>query len=241
VVLRQYGSLRMDMNRKQFLVRGLTGAAALAAGAMAQGQLVDTRADWRERDFRRLMARPARYRQVYDIVAINHGIFLNNIKNSLNGFQFGLDLTPRQFHIVAALHGPANLLNLDDAAWARYPLGEFIGLKDPKTGRWARRNLFLHGSADARDHDPDSERSVYQDKSITGLKRRGVSFLACHTAMEEQSRAMIARFRLQEKPEAMVRTLLGQHLLPGTFVVAAMVMAVALLQTDGHFSYITVP
>ncbi len=229
----------MNLDRKQFLVRSLAGAAALAAGTLAAGQLVDTHADWRERDFRRLLARPARYRQVYDIIAVNNGIFLNNIKNSLNGFQFGLGLAPREFHVVAALHGPSNLLNLDDAAWAGYPLGEFIGLKDPKTGTWARRNLFLASDAAAGDRNPDSERSIYQDKSITGLKARGVNFLACHTALEEQSRAMIARFRLQGTPEHLVQALLG-HLLPGTLVVAAMVMAVAVLQTDGHFSYITV-
>ncbi len=231
----------MSLDRKQFLTRGLAAMAALAAGTtVASAQLVDTRADWQAGDFFQLLRRPARYKQVYDIIAIDHGIFLNNIKNSLNGFQFGLGLKPAQFQVVAALHGPSNLLNLSDAMWDKYPLGAFTGLKDPRTGKWARRNLFYPSSARAGDNNPDSERSRYQDKSIAGLKARGVQFLACHTAMEEQSRVMIKKFKLAVTPDAMVRDWLA-HLQPKTFVVAAMVMAVALLQTDGHFSYITVP
>ncbi len=47
--------------------------------------------------------------------------------------------------------------------------------------------------------------SIYQDKSIAGLKRRGVVFPAGHTAMEEQSRIFIQRFHFRDQPKNNVR------------------------------------
>ena len=51
---------------------------------------------------------------------------------------------------------------------------------------------------------------------------------------------MVARrLKLATPPEEIAQDLLA-HTIPGTLVVAAMVTAVAVLQTDGRFSYITV-
>ena len=50
---------------------------------------------------------------------------------------------------------------------------------------------------------------------------------------------MIKLRGLSQKPEEIVQDWLS-HTLPGVMVVAAMVGAVALLQTEGHYSYITV-
>lgn len=229
----------MSVSRKEFLSLGLAGAAALALGQPAEAQLVERTGDWSPNAFRSLMSRPARYRQVYDITVINQGVFLNNIKNSLNGFQFSYGAVPAQINIVAALHGSANLLNFNDSMWAKYHLGEFTGVKDPATGAPAVRNIFYSSNADAYNRDPQEERSIYQDHSIQGLQKRGVQFLLCHTATEEQSRKLIRRFKLAGKPEEIVGDLLN-HKIPGSIVVPAMVAAVAVLQLEGRFSYITV-
>ncbi|MGI9071266.1 MAG: hypothetical protein ACR2JB_08105 [Bryobacteraceae bacterium] len=47
------------------------------------------------------------------------------------------------------------------------------------------------------------------------------------------------RLNLDESPEQVVRDLQA-HTVPGVLIVASMVAAVALLQTEGHYSYITV-
>jgi len=60
-----------------------------------------------------------------------------------------------------------------------------------------------------------------------------VKRLACHTATEEQARALIAHNHLTQQPEEIVKEMLA-HTLPEVLVVAAMVAAIALLQTDGH-------
>jgi len=234
------------MNRRSFVSTAATGVAALATLGTAcretEAQLVYTKSDWKLTEFNQLAKNPARVKQVYDIIPITDGRFLNNIKNSLNGLHFGFGIPEEQIKIVAAMHGPANMLNYDDFIWNKYQIGAWLKVTDPSTGQPAVKNPFypskagtpLHYSSD----NPDSGESLYQDTSIQALQHRGVKLLACHTATEEQARALIAHNRLTQQPEEIVKEMLA-HTLPEVLVVASMVAAIALLQTDGHYSYIT--
>lgn len=74
---------------------------------------------------------------------------------------------------------------------------------------------------------------------MQALQVRGVQFLCCHTATEEQARALIKQYDLAQQPEVIVKDLLA-HTVPGVLVVAAMVAAIALLQSEGHYSYVTI-
>ena len=74
---------------------------------------------------------------------------------------------------------------------------------------------------------------------MQGLQRRGVRFLSCHTALEEQVRQLIKHYKLSEDPETIVRDMLA-HTVPHVLVVASMVSAIALLQSEGRYSYVTV-
>jgi intracellular sulfur oxidation DsrE/DsrF family protein len=79
---------------------------------------------------------------------------------------------------------------------------------------------------------------VYQDTSVQALEVRGVQFLSCHTAAEEQARVLVRRNKLTQSPEEIVQDKLA-HTVPGVLVVASMVAAVALLQEEGRYTYIT--
>lgn len=72
---------------------------------------------------------------------------------------------------------------------------------------------------------------------MQALQARGVHFLSCHTALEEQVRVLIRRLKLPESPEEIARDMLA-HALPGVLVVAAMGAAIAVLQAEGHYAYI---
>jgi hypothetical protein len=209
----------------------------------ANSQLVDRRADWNVAEFDRLVKKPSRVKQVFDENQIGGGKFLNNIKNSLNGLHFGFNIPSEQIKIVAAMHGSANALNFDDYVWQKYRIGEWLQVPDPKTGQPAVGNPFFASKAAPEMHyatqDPDEENSVFQDVSIQALQLRGVQFLCCHTATEEQARGLIAHQNLRQQPEEIVKEMLA-HTLPDVLVVASMVAAIAMLQTDGHYSYITV-
>ena len=209
----------------------------------AQSQLVYNTSDWKVSDFDKVVKDPARIKQVYDVISIGEGKFLNNIKNSLNGLHYGFGVPVDQMKIVAALHGPTNMLNYDDFIWDKYKIGAWLKVEDPATGQAAVKNPYYASKAGPGLHyssqDPDSRDSVYQDTSIQALQSRGVKFLSCHTATEEQVRVLIKHNNLTEEPEQIVKEMLG-HTVPGVLVVASMVAAIALLQADGHYTYITV-
>ena len=232
------------LTRRLFVAQAAAGFATLQAlgqaAASEQPQLVWKSSQWKIEDFRKLVEDRARIKQVYDVTQINQGKFLNNVKNSLNGLRFGFDIPEQQIKIAVALHGPANMINYDDAIWAKYQVGEWLNVTDPATGKPAARNLYyLAKTQPGSAQDPDDPNSVDQDSSVQTLQTRGVQFLSCHTALEEQARALIRRNRLTESPEVIVQDMLA-HALPGVLVVASMVAAVALLQAEGHYTYVTV-
>jgi hypothetical protein len=211
------------MERRKFISR-----LALASAALS---------------FEKLLHHPARVKQMFEETKMEGGGFLNNIKNSLNGLHFGFGVPVEEIKIVAALHGPPNMLNYDDYVWNKYKIGEWLKIDDPATGKPATRNPFYPSKAgkDLRytSTDPNSSDSMYQDTSIQGLQARGVQFLSCHTATEEQARKLAQERHLPQDPEEIVRDMIA-HLLPHVLQVAAMGAAVALLQSEGHYTYTTV-
>jgi len=236
-----------DVTRRSLISRGALGLLTfgLFSGApdATEAQLVWKVSEWKLAEFGKLVQDPARIKQLYDIVQIGDGKFLNNIKNSFNGLQFGFAIPERQIKIVAALHGPANMLNYDDYVWQKYQIGEWLKVSDPATGKPAMKNVFYNSKIglnhQSAANDPDDANSIYQDTSIEALQARGAQFLSCHTALEEQVRALISRNKLSQSPEDIVKDMLG-HIVPGVLVVASMVAAIAVLQAEGHYTYITV-
>ncbi|WP_026442391.1 hypothetical protein [Pseudacidobacterium ailaaui] len=233
------------MSRRTFVssaTAGLAALGALSSAAEGHAQLVWTSKNWKLAEFETLLREPARIRQVYDVTQIGEGKFLNNIKNSLNGLRFGFNVPATQIKVVGALHGPANLLNYDDFIWEKYEIGAWLKVNDPATGKPAVRNPFFKSTVSNKSEDLsrlNDKNSFYQDTSMETLQARGVTFLSCHTATEEQARVLIQRNNWAKDPEEIVREMLS-HILPGVLVVASMVAAIALLQAEGHYTYITV-
>jgi hypothetical protein len=234
------------LTRRSFVTTAAAGIGAsgvFANGTPAAAQLVWNASDWKLAEFRKLMTHPSRIKQVYDVTRIDEGRFLNNIKNSLNGLRFGFGIPEEQIKVVAALHGPANMLNYDDTIWKKYRIGEWLKITDPATGKPAEKNIF-HAAVQKEPgskpiQDPQNEHSIYQAKTIQDLQARGAQFLSCHTATEEQARIIVRQQNLSQSPEEVVQDMLA-HTVPGVLVVASMVAAIALLQAEGHFTYITV-
>lgn len=231
-------------DRRSFFGKVAFGLAALgAASTPVDAQLVYKPAEWNSGDFDALIKHRARVKQVFDEIQIGGGRFLNNIKNSMNGLQFSFSIPADQIKIVSAMHGPANMLNFDDFIWNKYKIGEWLKIDDPKTAQPAVRNIYLvRKSAPETQNgtqDPSDENSAYQDASIQALQARKVQFLCCHTATEEQARALIKQYGLTQQPEEIVKEMLA-HTVPGVMVVPAMVSCIALLQSEGHYTYVTV-
>src|ERR1700684_2438345 len=237
----------INVTRRLLKSRGAAGLAALGlfdvAPRAAGAQLVWTTAEWKLADFQKLVNDPARIKQLYDVVQIGDGKFLNNVKNSFNGLRFGFGIPERQIKIAVALRGPANMLNYDDYVWEKYQIGEWLKVTDSVTGEPAVKNLFYASKTSLKQapapKNPDDQDSVYQDTSMQALQSRGAQFLSCHTALEEQARALISRNKLSQSPEDIAKDMLA-HTVPGTLVVASMVAAIALLQAEAGYTYITI-
>jgi hypothetical protein len=231
--------------RRSFVRRTASGLAAfgLFGGSprAAQAQLVWKASEWKLAEFQKLINVPARVKQVFDVVEISSGAPLNSIKNALNGLHFGFGIGKDQIKIVAGLHGAANMLNYDEYVWDKYKIGEWLNITDPATGKPAVKNVFYKSKGALKKElasiDPDDQDSIYQDTSMQALQARGVQFLSCHTALEEQVRVLIQRYKLRESPEQIMKDVLA-HTEPGVLVVAAMGAAIAVLQAEGHYTYI---
>jgi hypothetical protein len=233
------------MSRRSFVGSAATGVAAFGTwvnSVNAEGQLVYTTSDWKLAEFNQLVRSGAHVKQLFDILQISEGRALNSMKNSLNGLHCGFGIPNERIKIVAALHGPANMLNYDDFIWNKYKIGSWLKVMDPSTNQPALKNPYFASKAGSNSSyasdDPNSRDSLYQDTSIQALQRRGVQLLSCHTATEEQARGLIAQQNLTQKPEEVVQEMLA-HALPNVLVVPSMVAAIALLQTEGRYCYTT--
>lgn len=238
-----------DLTRRSFASKAAACFAALSSlstlNRPAQAQIVWTASEWKLGTFDQLLGEKARIKQLFDITQVENGAALAKVRNSLNGLHYGFGVPVEQIKVIGGLHGPANLLNYDDYVWSKYKIGAWLKITDPATGEPAVRNPYYVSrlSEDAAritaSTDPNDEASPLQDASMQGLQRRGVRFLGCHTALEEQVRQLIKHYNLSEDPETIVRDMLA-HTVPNVLIVASMVSAIALLQCEGKYSYVTV-
>jgi hypothetical protein len=248
------GDFRVDTTEgedsmSEFTRRSLLGGAvAVAATSMwnepVHAQYVWQKTDWQQAaEFDTLAHSSRRIKQALHSFIISDGRVLRTAKNSLNGLHFGAGMANDQVQVVCALNGPANLMNYSDYVWQKYRIGEFVKEDDPKTGEPAVRNIFYPSKAGPSmkyaSDDPSSPDSAYQDATVQGLQARGVKFLSCHSSIEEVSRGLIKKFGLSEQPEDVVKDIQA-HILPGVILVPALASALALLQTEGHYSYMAV-
>jgi hypothetical protein len=238
-----------DLTRRSFASKAAACIAAIGTFSnvrrSAEAQIVWNASEWKLSSFEELLHEKARIKQLFDITQVENGAALAKVKNSLNGLHYGFGVPVDQIRVIGGLHGPANLLNYDDYVWSKYKIGAWLKIDDPQTGQPAVRNPYylskLTGSAAniTGSTDPNNENSALQDASMQCLQRRGVRFLGCHTALEEQVRQLIKHYNLSEEPETIARDMLA-HTVPNVLIVASMVSAIALLQCEGQYSYVTV-
>lgn len=231
------------MNRKGFIAASTLLAAASGA-ASAQSvpggtHFVERRADFDAAGFDAAVGRPAEIRQLYEAVVFRPSL-LNNVKNSLNGLQFGFGYAPAAIGVALAGHGPSAVYGYGDAVWAKYRLGEFFKLADAG-GTPVVSNVFLRQRAPLnRGANPDDAAGMYQDASIEMLQHRGLVVLTCHTAVEEQSKAIVTRgFAPPSMTAKDVAEDILTNLIAGAIVVPSMVAAVAVLQSRYRYTYIS--
>lgn len=189
--------------------------AALAQGAPTAGQQA------RGWDLSWLDRLTARHKQVFDVGPINVPVSpLRIVSNYYAGFDQVLGLRAPDVQAVIGIAGSGYPINATDAAWARFRLGERYELRDPDTGQFATRNIYLERPAG----HPE------QDHTVRSLQRRGAIFWMCNNALT----GLAQRFATEDRrPVAEVRAELVAELLPGVIIVPAHTMLLGLVQERG--------
>lgn len=218
-------------NRREFLgslaLRGAAlamGAAACApAGAARQAPApaplppVAKDGPW---DNSWLDGLTAKHRQVFDISAYQDGGGLFYAKNWFNAHRDAYGLSYPDVQAVLGIHGPAYPIVFADAVWAKFQLGKRGKIKDPRTGKWAVRNVLWQ---------PREGEEMYE-YSVNALQQRGAKLIFCNNVLRFLTRTFARETGVA--PEAMRAGLLA-GLLPDVTVVPAMVAALGMAQERG--------
>ncbi len=161
------------------------------------------------------------YRQMYDMPEPNNGFGLIwSHVYLLTGAQ-GYGVSESELGVVVVLRHTAIPIAFNDAAWAKYSLGEFFKINYPATKAAATRNPF----ANIRPGDlPVAEAAL--DKLVA----RGVMFAVCNTAITVRSGIVAKQMGLRAED---VKKDWIESVLPGVQVVPSGVVAVNGAQARG--------
>jgi intracellular sulfur oxidation DsrE/DsrF family protein len=181
------------------------------------------------------------HRCLFDFPQHKNGAPLLHILNYLNTYNEAYKAAPGSVGAVGTFYSIGNqssiALGFNDAMWAKYGLGEYLGLKD-KAGRAYARNVFQQPTPD----DAHLLIQAFQTPNIpelagalpalgiASLQKMGTKFLLCANALGAWCFELQARGK--GKSEAIEKEL-RVNLLPGVTIVPAMVIAIEKAQTAG--------
>jgi len=164
-----------------------------------------------------------------------------HILNYLNTYHEAYKTTPGQVAAVGTFYslGQQSSISLafNDAMWAKYGLGEYLGLKDA-SGKPYTRNVFNKVTAD----DGHLVMAAIQSPpipalapalpmlGIENLQKMGTTFLLCNNAFQGWCAELEARGKGKM---ADILTELKANMLPGVVLVPAMVIAIDAAQKAG--------
>jgi intracellular sulfur oxidation DsrE/DsrF family protein len=212
-------------SRRRFLGLAGAGAAALGAGlvpAAAAQPPSDTPRPQSKWDLRWIDELGGRHRQVFDLGTPD----LHAVANYLRAFREVYGLAHPDVVAVVGIASYAFPVNATDALWEKYELGLRWRVRDPATGKPARRNIFLaEAPADAPVH--------VREASLPQLTGRGVRFWQCDNGLQ----GVANRLARETKGDAVeIEAEIRENLHPWVHLVPAHVMLVGLLQERG-FAY----
>lgn len=215
--------------RRAFLGRLAAGAVALGlTGSVSKAFAAErlTAADITPSD-KWLQSVTGKHRQFFDMPAHQNGMGLLHVRNYLNTLRDTYHVNHPDATAVVGLYGGTTLLGFNDAMWKKYELGKVLKVMDgsnaPATG-----NVFYAAPAGAASLAlTGAPLSIPADTSISALQQRGAVFIMCNNAFN------LWMGLLGGAKSAELRTEFEANMLPGIFLVPAMVVAVNQAQTHG--------
>ena len=224
-------------HRRSFL-GGMFGAVAAAslttAGARAAEPQVSGPDDW-------IKEVKGTHRCLFDFPQHKNAMPLLHILNYINTYSAAYKTGPGQVGAVGTFYSAGNQssisLGFNDAMWAKYELGTYLGLKDA-AGTPYTRNVFnrptskdLHLLMEAIDSPMiPALADAVPALGIESLQKMGAKFLLCANALGIWCLELEARGKGKA---ADIEKELRANLLPGVTIVPAMVIAIEKAQEAG--------
>lgn len=204
--------------RRSFVAQLSAGAAALLAGraALAHAEVRPGTADAIDPWVAKVRGK---YRQVFDAVSPNEGLGAAFALNFIDSATKAHSLTPSDISAVLVLRHMAMPLALNDAAWAKYHIGEMLNVTDPSTKAPATRNIY-------RTNIMMRPGLSYEEMAA----KRGVVITACGMALTLLAGMMAEKMKMDP---AATEADWKASIIPGAYVAPSGVYAVNRAQQAG--------
>jgi intracellular sulfur oxidation DsrE/DsrF family protein len=196
------------------IVGGLTGIVALTGARPAARGPEPVKEEW-------LARLTGAHRQLFDAPTPNGGIPLVHVLNYYDTYNKAFGVADKDVNGVLTFYGATTFYALNDAAWAKYRLGEFLDTKDAK-GTPATANPWRTA--------PEILGMTLPQASVESLQQRGATFILCNNALTIFS-GLLAKARGLDANA--VYQDLKANILPGVTLVPGMVVAIEQAQRAG--------
>jgi len=229
-------------NRRGFLGRLFGGVAATAAmSAVVDAQAPKGAAAAATGPDAWIREVKGTHRCLFDFPQHKGGAPLLHILNYLNTYNEAYKAAPGSAGAVGTFYSIGNQssisLAFNDAMWAKYQLGDYLGLKD-KNGKAYTHNVFHRPTPDdaviliaAFQTPPIPELApAVPALGIESLQKMGTKFLLCANALGAWCLELQARGKGKS---ADIEKELRANVLPGVTIVPAMVIAIEKAQAAG--------
>ena len=167
----------------------------------------------------------SKHKQFFDAPAPAGGIPLVHVMNYYDTYNKAFNVKDADIDAVLTFYGSTTFHGLNDAMWAKYALGEFFEIVDPKTGQPATANPWRSA--------PVVLGMTLPAASIESLQKRGATFILCNNALTIFS-GLLAKARGLDA-DAVYGDLVS-NILPGVDLIPGMVVAIEQAHT-ANLSY----
>lgn len=164
----------------------------------------------------------AKHRQFFDNPSPNGGIALVHVLNYYDTYNKAFGVKDADIKAVLTFYGATTFYGLNDAAWAKYQLGEFLQTNDPATGKPATANPWRAS--------PVILGITLPSAGIESLQKRGATMILCNNALQIFAGLLAQKRGLDSQA---VYEDLKANILPGVELIPGMVVAVEQAQHAG--------
>ncbi len=215
--------------RREFLGKLAAGAVALGlSGSIPKAMAAErTRRSDQTPSDKWLSAVTGKHRQIFDMPAPENGLGLLHVRNYLNTLRDTYHVTHPDATAVVTLYGMSTLLAFNDGMWKKYSIGNVLKVMDGSNAP-AAANVFAAAPAGSSSLSlTGAPLAIPADTSISALQQRGSVFILCNNAYN------LWMSLLGKDKAADLRKEFDANMLPGVYLVPAMVVAINQAQTHG--------